>query len=104
MILTFVCSCIAFGIGIAITWFITTATYKTQLQNNNIQAQAEYNTLEKDYIAFKATTNIQLSTADSNTHKSINEISNLHQLIEQKKILSISHPSFSKETISIKTH
>jgi DNA recombination protein RmuC len=86
MILTFVCSCIAFGIGIAITWFITTATYKTQLQNNNIQAQAEYNTLEKDYIAFKATTNIQLSTADSNTHKSINEISNLHQLIEQKKI------------------
>lgn len=85
MIITFVCSCIAFGIGIAITWLVTSAKLNTQLQNNNIQAQSVYNTLEKEFISFKATTNAQISTANGNAQKSTIEINGLHQLIEQKK-------------------
>jgi len=70
-------------IGGLIGWLIAKAKATTLIQSENATAQTKLNGLEKELVAYKATTTAQLLTAHDNLADKLNEISALKDNLKE---------------------
>jgi len=74
---------IGITIGAIVGWLLAKAKATATTQAEKEEAQQRFTALEKEYVSYKATTDLQLQTAATNFNAKAEEITGLKQMIDE---------------------